>query len=755
MSQPVIQVESLTRRFGDQMAVDRVSFSVERGTIFGLLGPNGSGKSTMIRMLCGVLPPSEGTAIVLGNDVCTDTEAIKRRIGYMSQKFSLYNDLSVRENLDFFGRIYGLSGDRLERRIGEVLEITSLTDRIDQLAGHLSGGWKQRLALGAAILHEPELLFLDEPTAGIDPVVRRQVWDLLFELAGRGITLVVTTHYMDEANRCTDIGYLYHSKMLTLGKPNELKQLPEVTPDGTERFELTVPNPTESLSAIRSAEGVLDATLFGESIHLLANDSLDEEQLCEIAQSTISEAYRSKESLRLTPINASLEDVFISLTKQYDEKREKGIAIDLIDESPEQIPNQNRREHADESPENETKEKPKPDDRRRSKNGRPLSGLGAVFLKEFFHIRRQPVTLFFVFVVPVIELLLFGFAINMEVDNIPTVVWNQDGRQPSRDLIDSFANTHKFKITEQPQTAAMFDKAIRSGKASVGLTIPPDYTDRILRGEPVAIGCQIDGSDSTIATTAQFAAGLLGLNLSFEQMKKHGVTNSPFSDLTGQNNSMLSFMPIQVRTRLLYNPDLISAFFFVPGLVGIIMQLVTLFLTSFAIVRERESGTLEQLFVTPVGRVGLILGKLLPYAILGFIEMLIVMLLMVYLFAVPIAGSLSLLLLLALLFLICSLGMGLLVSTVAKTQVAAVMLAFMFMLPSILLSGFVFPRAQMPPEIYPTTFLIPATYFIEILRGIVLRGAHLVDLAGPIIGLVTCTLVILSLSVFRFRKQLA
>ena len=747
MSKPVIQVESLTRRFGDRAAVERVSFTVERGAIFGLLGPNGSGKSTMIRMLCGVLPPSEGTAIVLGNDVCVDTEAIKRRIGYMSQKFSLYNDLSVRENLDFFGRIYGLSGDHLARRINDVLEITSLTDRIDQLAGHLSGGWKQRLALGAAILHEPELLFLDEPTAGIDPVVRRQVWDLLFELAGRGITLVVTTHYMDEANRCTDIGYLYHSKMLTLGKPNDLKQLPEVTPAGTERFELTVPNPTESLSAIRSAEGVLDATLFGESIHLLADDSLDEKKLYEIARSTISEADLSQERLRLTPISASLEDVFISLTKRYDEKREKGIAIDLIDQSPERITGQNMPDLAYKTCENKAKD--------RSKNDRSLSGLGAVFLKEFFHIRRQPVTLFFVFLVPVIELLLFGFAINMEVDNIPTVVWNQDGRQPSRDLIDSFANTHKFKIIEQPQTAAMFNKAIRSGNASVGLTIPPDYTDRILRGEPVAIGCQIDGSDSTIATTAQFAAGLLGLNLSFEQTKKHGMTHSPFSDLIGQNSSLFSFMPIQVRTRLLYNPDLISAFFFVPGLVGIIMQLVTLFLTSFAIVRERESGTLEQLFVTPVGRVGLILGKLLPYAILGFIEMLIVMMLMVYLFGVPIAGSLSLLLFLALLFLICSLGMGLLVSTVAKTQVAAVMLAFMFMLPSILLSGFVFPRAQMPAEIYPLTFLIPATYFIEILRGIVLRAANIIDLTGPIIGLITCTLVILSLSVFRFRKQLA
>ncbi|MBI4878892.1 MAG: ABC transporter ATP-binding protein, partial [Planctomycetes bacterium] len=308
---PVIEARRLTRRFGERTVVDGVSFQVQRGAIFGLLGPNGSGKSTIIRMLCGVLQPSAGEASVLGLDAAREAELIKPRIGYMSQRFSLYADLSVRENLEFYGRIYGLEAERLARRVAEVCRLTAIGDRMEQLAGTLSGGWKQRLALACALIHEPDVLFLDEPTAGIDPVARRELWDLLFDLAGRGVTLFVTTHYMDEAERCTDVAYINDARLLVVGRPEELKALPRVTPAGTRRLELQVARPAERLAALRALRGVLEATLFGQAIHLLVRDDLDERLILE-------ELGAERDAARARPIAPSLEDVFVTLSHGTD-----------------------------------------------------------------------------------------------------------------------------------------------------------------------------------------------------------------------------------------------------------------------------------------------------------------------------------------------------------------------------------------------------------------------------------------------------
>ncbi len=305
-----IIAENLTRCFGDFTAVDQASFRVERGEIFGFLGPNGSGKTTVIKMLTGLLPLSGGAARVEGLDVRTEGEAVRERIGYMSQNFSLYSDLTVRENLTFYGRIYGLEPERLRRRIGAVVELNGLGPYLDRLGAKLSGGWKQRLALGCAMLHEPKLLFLDEPTAGIDPVARRQLWDLLFELSGHGITFFVTTHYMDEAERCSHVAYIYFSKIIADGAPAELKALPDVRPAGTERIEIVTPEVTRALRLTRGLSGVRDATIFGESIHALVNEGFDTGGLRqELARHGIAVS-------EIRPLAPSLEDVFVELTYQ-------------------------------------------------------------------------------------------------------------------------------------------------------------------------------------------------------------------------------------------------------------------------------------------------------------------------------------------------------------------------------------------------------------------------------------------------------
>ncbi len=315
--QPAVLAEHLVRRFGSFTAVDNVSFRIEKGEIFGFLGPNGSGKTTVIKMLTGLLPLTSGTAIVEGIDVSKDAEGVRENIGYMSQNFSLYSDLTVSENLTFYGRIYGLSPERLRKRMDEIVQLNNLGPYLNRLAAQLSGGWKQRLALGCAMLHEPKLIFLDEPTAGIDPVARRQLWDLLFELSAHGITFFVTTHYMDEAERCSHVAYIYYGKMIADGTPETLRQLPDVQPPGTYRVEITTTEVTRALRFARTIEGVRSATIFGQSIHALIDDHLDLQHLrAQLEKNHVVVA-------EIRPLAPTLEDVFVELTYKHQSDAEK------------------------------------------------------------------------------------------------------------------------------------------------------------------------------------------------------------------------------------------------------------------------------------------------------------------------------------------------------------------------------------------------------------------------------------------------
>jgi ABC-2 type transport system ATP-binding protein len=297
-----VAARELSKAYGQLLAVDKLSLEIDEGEVFAFLGPNGSGKTTTIRMLCGIITPTSGQGRVLGFDVATQSEAIKARIGYMSQRFSLYEDLTVRENLAFYAGLYQVPRARRNTRVGELIEMAGLTGRERQLAGHLSGGWKQRLALGCAIVHEPPLLFLDEPTAGVDPVSRRSFWTLIYGLAKGGVTIFLTTHYIDEAEHADRVALMVNGRMVALAPPRELR---ETGLSGT-LLEVECEPAVDALELLPGVPGVREVTLYGTLLHVLVDDDLSPDRLASVLRE------RGLQVTGIRPIKPTLEDVFVS-----------------------------------------------------------------------------------------------------------------------------------------------------------------------------------------------------------------------------------------------------------------------------------------------------------------------------------------------------------------------------------------------------------------------------------------------------------
>jgi len=368
-------------------------------------------------------------------------------------------------------------------------------------------------------------------------------------------------------------------------------------------------------------------------------------------------------------------------------------------------------------------------------------GLVSIALKEFIHLRRDPATLVFALLIPIVQLTIFGYALDTDTKHIRAAVYNLDRRAASRELINKLQATQYYDFVKTVYSDDALREEIVRGNVHVGLKIPPNYSNKLKRGQQAQALVLIDGSDSQIAFRAQSTALSVGLNSSLQLAGLNGLARAPSR--------------IDIRPRTLFNPDMKSANFFVPGLVGVILQLVTMMLTALSIVKEKENGTLEQLLVTPVGRMGMMLGKLIPYGLLGLVETALILFIMWAIFGVEVSGSLVLLWLLVPLFLFCSLGLGLMISTFAGNQAQAFQMSFLIILPSVLLSGFVFPRDAMPPMIYPITSIIPVTYFLEILRGIILRGASFADLWRQALILGVMGVVIISIASLRFQKRLS
>ncbi len=305
MSAAAIALEGLTKRYGERNVVDAISLSVAAGSIFGFLGPNGSGKSTTIKMLCALVRPTSGHATVAGFDIVAQSDDVRRSIGYMAQAFTLYGELTVDENLEFYARAYGL-GKRIPQRKREVIDIVGIGEYRDMLAARLSGGWQRRLALAAALIHDPLVVFLDEPTSGIDPVARRNLWDLLFRLAASGKTFFVTTHYMDEAERCSSLAYIFEGKLLASGSPAAICALPVVTPAGTTRYAVTADDVMALFKRVNDDASIQEATIFGRDIHIVVEASASAGQIAREL---------SVDPTRVSPIAPSLEDAFVALTR--------------------------------------------------------------------------------------------------------------------------------------------------------------------------------------------------------------------------------------------------------------------------------------------------------------------------------------------------------------------------------------------------------------------------------------------------------
>ena len=373
------------------------------------------------------------------------------------------------------------------------------------------------------------------------------------------------------------------------------------------------------------------------------------------------------------------------------------------------------------------------------------SRLRSLIRKEFLQIARDPRTMIIMFAMPIIMLFLLGYSATNDVRNVPTAIFDQDRSEAARDLLATFRAADYFQFNFEVNSAEELQWLIDSGQAKAGIVIPPDYGRRIASGEQAQVAFVLDGTDPTVAGTALSAATLIG------QTKATAVLRASLA-AHGQAGTLK--MPVDLRTQVWYNPDLVSAYFMIPGMIGMILQYMAVLLTSTAIVRERERGTIEQLIITPIRSWELIVGKLLPYVLISFFDLIEVLVLGVLVFNVPINGSITLLLALAALFLVTTLGIGLLISTVAKTQFEAMLLAFMIMLPTIFLSGFFFPIAAMPQFLQVLSYGVPLRYFLIIVRAVLLKGVGVAAVANEVIALIIFGLGVMSVAVLRFKKRL-
>jgi ABC-type multidrug transport system ATPase subunit/ABC-type multidrug transport system permease subunit len=607
-----VEVRDLVRTFGSFTAVDHVNFEVRRGEIFGLLGPNGAGKTTTFRMLCGLLPATGGTLRVAGADLRRARAEARRRIGYVAQKFSLYGQLSVRENLDFFAGAYGLRGRRRSDRIAWAMQQFELTSLAGVPSGQLPGGYKQRLAMAAALLHEPEILFLDEPTSGADPLARREFWRRITDLAEQGVTVIVTTHFLEEAEYCDHVVILDAGQVLAQGTPAEVR------------------------SQARPAPGHAP----------------------------------------------TMEDAFIAVVEEArSERRQEGDKAGRRRALPASL-------------------------FRTSWLPAPLRRVRALVWKEARQIFRDPSSIAIGIVLPVLLILLFGYGVSLDVTNVPVAVVLEEPSPETMELATGFQLSPYFDaqlLASMPEALEL----LRDGQVDGIVRIRPDYARNLALGQ-VEVQVLVNGVDANRARIIQgYAEGAIG-----QWAARRSAEGKP-----------VAAGPVVVTDRLWFNEANDSHYFLIPGLIVLIMTLIGALLTSLVMAREWERGTLEALFVTPVRAGEILLGKTIPYFVLGLVGLLLCLLASRFLFHVPFRGSVWVLVGVSMLYLLVALAIGLLISSATRSQfVASQVTLLVTFLPAVMLSGFLFDLRSMPAAVRLLTYALPARYYVALLQTVFLAG---------------------------------
>jgi ribosome-dependent ATPase len=640
-----IEVRDLTKRFGDFTAVDRVNLRIPRGEIFGFLGSNGCGKTTTMKMLTGLMPASEGQAWLFGQEVDPHDIDTRRRVGYMSQAFSLYSELTVKENLDLHARLFQLPKAGIPARIEAMAQRFGLAGVIDELPGALPLGLRQRLSLAVAMIHDPEMLILDEPTSGVDPAARDAFWDILVELSRRDrVTIFISTHFMSEAERCDRISLMHAGRVLVSGTPGELVE----------------------------RRGVHD-----------------------------------------------LEEAFIAYL-------EEAVAEEAVPAWPEPQPAEPMPPAA-----------PVAATRRRFDPRRMYS----YTRREAMELRRDPIRATLALAGSLILMLVMGYGISMDVNDLRFAVLDRDQTTTSRSYIQSLSGSRYF--IEQPPIAdyAEMDRRMRSGELNLAIEIPSGFARGLARRDPVEIGAWIDGSmPSRAETVSGFVQGIHGHWLAEQALQATGERRPPGL--------------IDMQTRFLYNPDVKSLVAMVPAMIPLLLMLIPAMLTALSIVREKELGSIVNFYVTPVTRLEFLLGKQLPYIGLAMLNFLLLFIMAVALFRVPMTGSVPALAAAALIYVAASTAMGLLFSSFIRSQIAAIFAtALLTMLPAAQFSGMIDPVSSLQGvgrligEIYPTT------HFLTIVRGTFSKALGFNALAGSFVPLLLAVPVLLGLSVALLRKQ--